>query len=231
MTVPVGITVSGLIPQTGKLVFASSTLVRDGESNAVMLPHEIVVPVEANVEWSVVIPSTDDPEFSPTGWTWEVRPHFPHWKTPFSVAIPYDSSDSEIWFSDLAPVPPDGDGDLYSLANHTHPGGGSGDPIAISDVTGLTAALAGKQASGSYADAVHTHTIANVTSLQTALDGKADDSDITALDTRVDTLEANGPFVFAWDGDSYNFVVGSITYIGPVDPGEIADGSTWINTA
>lgn len=43
---------------------------------------------------------------------------------------------------------------------------------AIADVTGLQSALDGKQASGSYAAASHTHAIADVTGLQTALDGK-----------------------------------------------------------
>lgn len=43
----------------------------------------------------------------------------------------------------------------------------------IADVTGLQTALDGKQASGSYAATVHTHAIADVTGLQTALDGKA----------------------------------------------------------
>lgn len=42
----------------------------------------------------------------------------------------------------------------------------------IANVTGLQTALDGKQAAGSYAAASHTHTIANVTGLQTALDGK-----------------------------------------------------------
>jgi hypothetical protein len=42
----------------------------------------------------------------------------------------------------------------------------------IANVTGLQSALDGKQAAGSYAAASHTHTIANVTGLQAALDGK-----------------------------------------------------------
>lgn len=42
----------------------------------------------------------------------------------------------------------------------------------IADVTGLQTALDGKQASGSYAASVHTHGISDVTGLQTALDGK-----------------------------------------------------------
>ena len=43
---------------------------------------------------------------------------------------------------------------------------------SISDVTGLQTALDGKQASGSYAASVHSHAISDVTGLQTALDGK-----------------------------------------------------------
>lgn len=43
---------------------------------------------------------------------------------------------------------------------------------AIADVTGLQSALDGKQAAGSYAAATHTHAISDVTGLQTALDGK-----------------------------------------------------------
>ena len=43
---------------------------------------------------------------------------------------------------------------------------------AIADVTSLQTALDGKQASGSYAPTAHNHAIADVTGLQTALDGK-----------------------------------------------------------
>jgi hypothetical protein len=51
----------------------------------------------------------------------------------------------------------------------------------IADVTGLQTALDGKQAAGSYAAASHTHVIADVTGLQTALDNKLDDSQATAF--------------------------------------------------
>jgi hypothetical protein len=44
---------------------------------------------------------------------------------------------------------------------------------AIADVTGLQTALDGKQPAGSYAAASHTHAIGDVTGLQTALDAKA----------------------------------------------------------
>lgn len=53
----------------------------------------------------------------------------------------------------------------------------------IADVTGLQSALDGKQAAGSYAAAVHGHVIADVTGLQAALDGKANTSHTQAWAT------------------------------------------------
>jgi hypothetical protein len=55
--------------------------------------------------------------------------------------------------------------------------------LAIADVASLQAALDGKQAAGSYAAASHTHAIANVTGLQTALDAKASLADIVGKQT------------------------------------------------
>lgn len=60
--------------------------------------------------------------------------------------------------------------------------------LEIADITGLTAALAGK------ADAVHTHAIADTTGLQTALDNKAEIghqhaiADVTGLQAALDGL-------------------------------------------
>jgi hypothetical protein len=50
--------------------------------------------------------------------------------------------------------------------------------LAIADVSSLQTALDGKQAAGSYAAASHTHAISSVTGLQAALDGKANLADI-----------------------------------------------------
>lgn len=235
MSTPTLITISGVIANSegtlaGRLVFAAKTLVRNATTDAVMVPHERVVDVPDSGVFSVQIPATNDPAWSPSGWTWEVRPHFDGWRDAFSVAVPYDSPGAALAFSDLVEVPPDGDVQLYALVNHVHAGGGEGGPIAISDVTGLTAALAGKQASGSYAAASHTHTISNVTGLQTALDGKADDSEITALDGRLDTLEAVGPTIFSWNGSAYVADADARLYVGPGDPGSVPDGSVWIDT-
>jgi hypothetical protein len=55
--------------------------------------------------------------------------------------------------------------------------------LGIADVASLQTALDGKQAAGSYAAASHTHAIANVTGLQTALDAKANLADIVGKQT------------------------------------------------
>lgn len=62
---------------------------------------------------------------------------------------------------------------LNAKANSSH-------SHAISDVTGLQAALDGKQASGSYAAASHSHAISDVTNLQTSLDAKVDEGAVTS---------------------------------------------------
>lgn len=116
-------------PVAGRLTFVSETLVRDNATDDVMTPQTIVCTVGTDGGVDVLIPSTDDPGFSPTGWTWSVRPHFDDWRTPFDVAIPYDSPDGELELSAMVEVPPDGDGQLYALVNHTHEGGGGGSDI------------------------------------------------------------------------------------------------------
>ena len=92
-----------------------------------------------------------------------------------------------------------------SSGPHTHP---------ISQITGLQAALDGKQAAGSYAASTHSHDIADVTGLQTALDGKqAAGSYVTTsglnelVDDRVATLLVAGTNVTL----TYNDVSNTLT--------------------
>lgn len=52
---------------------------------------------------------------------------------------------------------------------------------SVADVSGLQSQLDGKQTAGSYAAAVHVHTVADVSGLQTAIDGKAATSHVHAI--------------------------------------------------
>lgn len=165
MTLPVLITIEGYVgnsggPLAGYLVFASPTLVRDSGSNGVKVPEEIVAKVGADGILSVPVPSTNDPAQSPTGWEWEVRPHFPGWTASFTCAIPYDSPDGKLDLSQLVQTPADGDAQLYALVNHTHEGGGGGDgPSPSSSVVSETGygQSSGAGNATSYSRGNHTH--------------------------------------------------------------------------
>ena len=199
MTLPALITVTGTIrnsvgPVSGKIVFARSPVIFPAATNDANLaiPEEVVTTVTNGV-LSVALYASNDPNASPTGWTWEVRPHFTSWRSPFSIVVPYDAPGGTIPLNQLAPVPANGTGQLYALANHTHVGGGG---VTYGPVTPETtygaASNSGASANVSRADhqhgnpalptpaaigasAVgHTHTIANVTGLQTELDQRVE---------------------------------------------------------
>lgn len=80
----------------------------------------------------------------------------------------------------LADITPDwaalsGKPATFPPSSHAAAHGADGaDPVtvAIAQVTGLQTALDGKQAAGSYAATIHGHTVADVTGLQAELDGK-----------------------------------------------------------
>ena len=132
MTLPALITVKAVIrdadgPVAGRISFVRSAVLFPAAAadQNLLIPEEVVVIVAADGILEQPLFAGNDPNASPTGWTWEVRPFFPNWKTSFSIEVPYDAIGQEVNLNTLAPVPPDGTGQLYALANHTHPGGGS----------------------------------------------------------------------------------------------------------
>lgn len=83
----------------------------------------------------------------------------------------------------------------------------------LSSQTDLQSALDGKQAAGSYANATHSHIIADVTGLQTALDGKASSThthiigDVTGLQAALDGKQAAGSYAAA----SHTHIIADVT--------------------
>lgn len=82
----------------------------------------------------------------------------------------------------------------------------------------------------------HTHTIANITNLQSTLDNKqasgsyATTTDVTNLGSRVTAVEDMTPVVMVWSGSAYVESNSARVYVGPNDPGSVSDGSVWIDT-
>lgn len=151
MTLPVQVTVQGVVqdsdgPVAGRFVFSRDTALFPASSSDLSfpIPEEIETIVGADGVFAQPLYATNDPAVSPTGWTWEVRTHFSGWRTTFSIVVPYDAVDATVNLNELAPVPPDGTGVLYALANHTHAGGGGGG--AVDSVFGRTGAVTAQSA-------------------------------------------------------------------------------------
>ncbi len=168
MTLPTLVTVKALVrdangPVAGRLVFVRSAVLFPAatDDENLLIPEEVVCTVGADGVVSQSLFSSNDPAASPTGWTWEVRPHFPHWRTSFSIVVPYDAVDGEVDLNKLAPVPPDGDGQLYALANHVHEGGGGGGDGPSPSSTVVSGTAYGQAASAgnasTYSRGNHTH--------------------------------------------------------------------------
>lgn len=172
MATPTSITITGTVKISGdtvagRLVFAgpfledgTPVIVRDGASGDVLIGEERTVVVGSDGVVATALPATDDPAFSPTGWVWQVRPHFPGWNEPFNCAIPYDAPGGALDLSELGEPPPDGTAQLYALVGHTHEGGGGGgniDPAAtvVSETAYGQSSSAGNAVT--YSRGNHTH--------------------------------------------------------------------------
>lgn len=211
-------------PLSGTIEFSTTTRVVSAGTSTAVLPAVVIGTLNASGQLkaedgvaTLKLASTDDPDGTPVGWTWKVTEKFTGYTgTPFNLLVPSASTSINLpaVSPNVAPVTPGATavtkiGTQFPAANGTITlVAGQGLPAtmppdahahAISAVTGLQAALDGKEASGAaatamtahtgasdphpqyltsaegaaaYAPLSHTHIIANVTGLQTALDVK-----------------------------------------------------------
>lgn len=144
------------------------------------------------------------------------------------------------------------------------PGGGGGEPgdVTWASIIGKPSTFPPSAHTHTYASLTskpstfppdaHTHTVANVTGLQAALDAKADDSELAAMQAEIDGKQPSGsyaattaltavsdrvtavegmtPVVRSWNGSAYVEDADALIYVGPGDPGAAPDGSVWIDT-
>lgn len=90
------ITVSGTYldnqgnPLSGTVRFDKSPVVEVAVDGVIVTPSAIVVTLDATGSFSVLIPSTDDPDISPTGWSWHVTECVPNKGQSYYIDVPYN---------------------------------------------------------------------------------------------------------------------------------------------
>lgn len=124
--IPKPITITGILtlpdntPTSGTIQLKSSVVVTHATQDALMLPDTIDVVVGADGVFAIQVPSSNDPAWSPTNYSWEVtvkttgRP-----AVRWSILVPYNAPGDTISLGELAPVP-SASGQLYALVAHTH---------------------------------------------------------------------------------------------------------------
>ncbi|MFL6138780.1 MAG: hypothetical protein ACJ74O_13405 [Frankiaceae bacterium] len=92
-------------PVQGSVIFTPPVTLTDPAADVIIVPKAITATLDGNGQFSVDLIATDDPDFTPNGWTYQVRESFPAGGgRTYAIALPLAVPAVEI--SDLAPAPP-----------------------------------------------------------------------------------------------------------------------------
>lgn len=125
MAQPTPITITGtcLRPDgaadSGRVLFESSTFVRHALTDDVVAPGVLAAELDAGGDVTLVVPATDDPAWSPVGWTYRVTLELSGGRVTFDAVVPYDSPAGVLDLSELLPAQASG-GVLYAPIAHVH---------------------------------------------------------------------------------------------------------------
>jgi hypothetical protein len=149
-----------------------------GPDGEILAAGMLSVLTDTDGEFTAAVPATNDPLWSPSGWTMRVMITRGSSWLRGAVSLPYDGGAVEL-ADRLNPDDAAAPGQTYALVGHTHAGGGGG--VTWDEVSGKPS---------TFPPTAHSHAIGGVTGLQAALDAKATTVSVAALDDRVDALEA-----------------------------------------
>lgn len=102
------ITVTGIYqsytgtPLTGTVSFMPSTVLLDIAAGVIMMPVVFTATLDSNGAFSIDLPATDDPDITPSGWTYAVQENVPSGRR-YSISIPYNSPGGIISLLSVVP--------------------------------------------------------------------------------------------------------------------------------
>lgn len=105
-------------PATGQVTFQPSTVLYDADTEEIVLPRSFTAHLDEHGEFNIDLPATDDPDLSPTGWTYRVEERVdsrlvrPAWR----LAVPLAAQADGISMVDVAPSTPAGPADAAGVS-------------------------------------------------------------------------------------------------------------------
>lgn len=106
-------------PDQGYIQFKSSVQSLDSGSDTIVVPGEITKYIDSQGHVSLTIPATNDPEWTPVGWTYTFIGQFSHSFYSFDVVIPFDAPGQQLALNSLVPAQ-SANSQLYATYNHVH---------------------------------------------------------------------------------------------------------------
>lgn len=87
----------------GQVKFTPRSVLIDSAFDQIIIPNTITVTLDANGSFSVALPATDDPDITPTGFTYRVEESFSGGRQ-YDISIPRLSAGSAINLADVTPA-------------------------------------------------------------------------------------------------------------------------------
>lgn len=125
MALPTLITVYGTYlkldgtPERGSITFKSNVYSLDSDSATIVVPDTLTTYLDETGSVAITVPATNDPEWTPVGWTYTFIAQFSSSFYSFEVVIPYDAPGGAIEVTKLVPAQ-SANSQLYAAYSHSH---------------------------------------------------------------------------------------------------------------
>jgi hypothetical protein len=112
-------------PESGIVKFEQPVDLRSGTDGTIIAQGERAATIADDGSFSLTVYRTDDPAWSPQGWTYRVTLGLSSSTSTYDVQVP-GSLGATVELADLLPALSPSQGAQYAPIGHTHSGGGSG---------------------------------------------------------------------------------------------------------
>lgn len=93
----------GLTPAVGTVTFKNRVELRDTVANVVYEPASWIATLDVNGEFTITLPTTDNPDITPLDWTYQVYVSTTQWREAFNIELPV-ALGPVAEFADLIPL-------------------------------------------------------------------------------------------------------------------------------
>lgn len=93
----------GLTPAVGTVTFKNRVELRDTVDNIIYEPATWIATLDVSGEFTIVLPTTDNPDITPLDWTYQVYVSTTGWREAFNIELPA-ALGPVVEFADLIPL-------------------------------------------------------------------------------------------------------------------------------